>query len=389
MPKFIYIFLAAFLLTPLTAFAGDLRLIQNINHTCGAYDEWPEDYTMQFFWSGTCKNGLADGDGIAIFLAPDEQYFFIFIGTIQTGYLSGEARIEWGNIPDGSPVTRFVYPFFSLSDTGVIGRTTFSDGKMNGRLSRVTGKKHVYTQNYVDNSPVDSAVTIDVERDLIQYNQLLSYILGFEPLGHGCEYALHLYKITRALRVADLPMLGAVGYIDGADSFALFDCVYWNDANNPDRDQAMAALESLSSQGQNSAESALFTISHQEKAGSTNSSQEYYKSLPYRESDYGIDYRIMADFPVSYMLSQGEAEFMKNAPPEFEDETQEAIARLWLLDMAVEIGSGRVSKATVEDMREFTPNMLLSFVYLDPNGKYSMLSLAGQEFGLDQALGGN
>lgn len=108
-----------------------------------------------------------------------------------------------------------------------------------------------------------------------------------------------------------------------------------------------------------------------------------FSDIEYRESKLGIDYHALADAPVDAMLSQGEAEFMENATPVFEEETAEA----WGHYMAPEIATGRVSKATVESMREFTPNMLLSFAYLDPNGKYSSLSLAGQEFGLDRNLG--
>ena len=121
----------------------------------------------------------------------------------------------------------------------------------------------------------------------------------------------------------------------------------------------------------------------QEVTPVSNTTQDKFADIEYRESELGIDYHALADAPVDAMLSQGEVEFMENATPVFGDET----AQIWGHDMAVEIATGRVSKATVEDMREFTPNMLLSFAYLDPNGKYSSLSLAGQEFGLDRNLG--
>ena len=117
----------------------------------------------------------------------------------------------------------------------------------------------------------------------------------------------------------------------------------------------------------------------------TPASQQEGMVVAYRESELGIDYRALADTPVDAMLSQGEAEFMANATAVFGDETTEA----WGHYMAPEIGSGRVSKATVESMREFTPNMLLSFSQIDPNHpKYMLLQTAGENFQLDQHLSG-
>jgi hypothetical protein len=84
---------------------------------------------------------------------------------------------------------------------------------------------------------------------------------------------------------------------------------------------------------------------------------EDFSDIPYRESELGIDYRAIAEFPVDHMLSQGEAEFMENASDVFGDDTAET----WGHFMAPEIGSGGVSEYTIEGMREFTPNMLLSF----------------------------
>jgi hypothetical protein len=110
-----------------------------------------------------------------------------------------------------------------------------------------------------------------------------------------------------------------------------------------------------------------------------------FSDIVYRESELGINYRAIADAPVDAMLSHGEAEFMANATLVFGEETAQA----WGHYMAPEIGSGRVSKATVEDMREFTPNMLLSFVRIDPNHpKYMLLQTAGENFQLDQHLEG-
>lgn len=108
------------------------------------------------------------------------------------------------------------------------------------------------------------------------------------------------------------------------------------------------------------------------------------EEIAYRESELGIDYRAIADAPVDAMLSQGEAEWMANASKEFGDEA----AEIWAQDMAVEIGSGRISEFTEKDMREFTPNMLLAFSTIDPNHpKYLLLASVGDRFQLDQHLG--
>lgn len=117
----------------------------------------------------------------------------------------------------------------------------------------------------------------------------------------------------------------------------------------------------------------------------TPASQQEGIVVAYRESELGIDYRALADAPVDAMLSQGEAEFMANATAVFGDEA----AQLWGHDMAIEIGTGRISEFTVHDMREFTPNMLLSFSQIDPNHpKYMLLQTAGENFQLDQHLSG-
>lgn len=109
--------------------------------------------------------------------------------------------------------------------------------------------------------------------------------------------------------------------------------------------------------------------------------EDDFSDIPYRESELGIDYHALADFPVSHMLSQGEAEFMENASPVFGDET----AQIWGHDMAVEIGAGRVSEFTVNDMKEFTPNMLLSFARLPANHpRYGLIEAAARLFQLEQ-----
>lgn len=116
-------------------------------------------------------------------------------------------------------------------------------------------------------------------------------------------------------------------------------------------------------------------------------STDDFSDIPYRESELGIDYKTLADFPVSHMLSQGEAEWMKNASAE--DEYGEDAAEAWGHETVAFVGEGRVSKAMIEDLRLFTPNMLLSFGRIDPNHpKYMLLAAEGDSFQLDQYLQG-
>jgi len=96
----------------------------------------------------------------------------------------------------------------------------------------------------------------------------------------------------------------------------------------------------------------------------------------YRESDIGIDYRVIAEPPVDVMLSQGEVEFLESATVVFENET----AELWR-EMSAEIATGGVSDLTINDMKEFTPNMLIGFSDIElSHTKYGRLSSLGSLF---------
>lgn len=110
---------------------------------------------------------------------------------------------------------------------------------------------------------------------------------------------------------------------------------------------------------------------------------EDFADIPYRESEIGIDYHALADFPVDHMLSQGEVEWMENASEMFGDQTAET----WGHYVAPEIGSGRVAEYTVQGMKDFTPKMLLSFARLAPNEpRYGILREAGKLFELEEGL---
>lgn len=95
----------------------------------------------------------------------------------------------------------------------------------------------------------------------------------------------------------------------------------------------------------------------------------------YAESKLGIDYTKFPE-PLGRMLSHGEIEFRKNAKGEFWDET----ADIWR-EMSLEISTWSVSEYTFQDMREFTPKMLLMFANLDPEDPILwLLSAKGQLF---------
>lgn len=114
-------------------------------------------------------------------------------------------------------------------------------------------------------------------------------------------------------------------------------------------------------------------------------SEDDFSDIPYRESELGIDYHALADFPVDHMLSQGEAEWMENASDP--DEYGEDAAEAWGHEMAPYIGEGRVSEFMIDEMKSYTPNMLLSFARLPVNHpKYGLIEAYGREFQLDQYI---
>ena len=107
-------------------------------------------------------------------------------------------------------------------------------------------------------------------------------------------------------------------------------------------------------------------------AGSSKSKFEY---IP---SKIGIDYRTLAPSPLAEILSQGEREWMKNAKVDYEEDT----AGAWSEEIAPQVATGAISKATIENLREFTPQMLQQFaVGLNPQDpKYGYLQSVGGLF---------
>jgi hypothetical protein len=100
--------------------------------------------------------------------------------------------------------------------------------------------------------------------------------------------------------------------------------------------------------------------------------------IEFAPSQWGIDYTKFADYPLSAILSHGEIEFRRNAASEYEEDTR----TVWADDLAPEIGTGAISEATIEEMKEFTPQMLIQFaVRLDPKDKkYGGLWSVGNAF---------
>ncbi|MBL4746207.1 MAG: hypothetical protein JKY08_07540 [Flavobacteriaceae bacterium] len=97
----------------------------------------------------------------------------------------------------------------------------------------------------------------------------------------------------------------------------------------------------------------------------------------YHPSTLGIDYTVY-DYPMGQMLSQGEAEWLKNARADYMEDTEEA----WKISIVPRIGEGKTSKAIIADLKDFTPTLLQMFaVGLDPqSNKYGRLFAAGSLF---------
>jgi len=91
----------------------------------------------------------------------------------------------------------------------------------------------------------------------------------------------------------------------------------------------------------------------------------------YIPSKLGIDYRAMAPSPLAEMLSQGEVEWMENARIDYGEDT----VVVWKDDIAPEVATGAVSQITIENLQDFTPNMLTKFaIGLNPKDtKYGYL----------------
>ena len=98
----------------------------------------------------------------------------------------------------------------------------------------------------------------------------------------------------------------------------------------------------------------------------------------YIPSKLGIDYRAMAPSPLAELLSQGEVEWMENAKVDYGEDT----AGAWVEEIAPRVATGAVSEITIENLRDFTPNMLTKFaVGLHPQDpKYSGLWSVGTNY---------
>ena len=91
----------------------------------------------------------------------------------------------------------------------------------------------------------------------------------------------------------------------------------------------------------------------------------------YIPSKLGIDYRALAPSPLAELLSQGEVEWMKNAPTKYGAKA----GRLWKLSISKKVSTGAISESVIDKLREYTPNMLTKFaVGLHPQDpKYGYL----------------
>ena len=84
----------------------------------------------------------------------------------------------------------------------------------------------------------------------------------------------------------------------------------------------------------------------------------------YAPSTLGIDYRELAPYPLGAMLSQGEIEWLEKARDDYAEDTEE----VWKEEMVDEVASGAISQLTIENLQDFTPQMLTAFAAgLDPS----------------------
>ena len=77
----------------------------------------------------------------------------------------------------------------------------------------------------------------------------------------------------------------------------------------------------------------------------------------YIPSTLGIDYRELVPSPLAEMLSQGEVEWLKNAREAFAEDTEGA----WAEEIAPQVAKGEISIVMIENLQEFTPQMLTIF----------------------------
>lgn len=93
------------------------------------------------------------------------------------------------------------------------------------------------------------------------------------------------------------------------------------------------------------------------------SAEDTKARFDYIPSKLGIDYRALAPSPLAEILSQGEVEWMQNALVDYGEDT----IPVWKDELVPQIATGAVSQITIENLQDFTPNMLTKFaVGLNP-----------------------
>ncbi len=110
------------------------------------------------------------------------------------------------------------------------------------------------------------------------------------------------------------------------------------------------------------------------------------KIQPCPKSKLGLDYLTLTNGyqPLACMLAGGEEEFLSSKTAQ--EDYEEDLIPVWKQDLVPEIATGRIFNDTVDNMREYTPNMLLKFAELPKQGKYHSLALVGVGYRLDLAL---
>lgn len=105
----------------------------------------------------------------------------------------------------------------------------------------------------------------------------------------------------------------------------------------------------------------------------------------YIPSKLGIDYRALAPSPLAELLSQGEVEWMENAPTKYGAKA----GRLWKLSISKKVSTGAISQSVIDKLREYTPNMLTKFaIELHPqHSKYGGLWSVGNLFVAERFAG--
>ena len=106
--------------------------------------------------------------------------------------------------------------------------------------------------------------------------------------------------------------------------------------------------------------------------------EEQNPRFEYIPSKMGINYYDLAPSPLAEILSQGEVEWMENAEIDYGEDT----IPVWRDELTPQIATGAVSQITIENLRDFTPNMLAKFaVGLNPQDpKYGGLWSVGNLF---------